>query len=905
MTKSTRLPEYTVQNIARRMNLRTPLVNSLEILEDFFTKADVSKEADLDNALRTIHSKYPTLTSFEHDFLSLTFAIATGVGKTRLMGAFITLLYTQYSIRNFLIVAPGKTVYEKLKKDFSDASYAKYVFNGLGCWTVNPPCVYFDDDYRYRGNLFSKDTETAAHIFIYNIDKFNKENVLMKKDNENLGDSFFKKLSSLPDLVVLMDESHHYRADKASRAINELRPLLGLELTATPIMQNGKKEEKFKNVIYEYSLASAIKDGYVRTPFAITRANISFYNFGDEMLDRQMLHDGILNHQKVRRELELYAKDNELPRVKPFALVVCKDIAHAQSIEQYIKSDDFFDGAYKDKTITVHYKKEKDDEATELLLNVERYDNPVEIVIHVDKLKEGWDVNNLFTIIPLRTASSKRLREQMVGRGLRLPFGKRTGNKVIDSVYLTAHDKFSDIMAEAQKGDSLFTAQNVIKAEELEAERGAIAQPRLNFPDEEAEEKIDSLCKATGIQDRAKAEIIIQRTKEEINRGIVQSIQENPNTPISQGSVIEHIAGKASESVQNDKDLGELFAQNADPLYDWIKSETQKTATRTQNKFIPIPQITVNDMGTNDYRFAEFNLDVSNLNFKPIENEIIIQNLTNLGDKEIVRGEHIDFDAFNAKKRITEHLLQKAEIDYDKCGSLVNKLVEQACNYFSGRFGENGMKNIVMMNKNAIAEEIFRQMMSDEHFYYSVGLFNESVKDVRTQNIPPSDSYTEKSDLFSDVQASRLKNTLITGIKRGVFDSAKFDSTSELQFARLLETETDYVKNWLRPHKSEFRLIYNRTHHYEPDFVVETETCIYLVEVKGDDKLNDADVLAKKERAVKYCDVATSYNLSNGGKPWKYVFIPSSVIGQSTTVEMLFRTYVVDRVETTNAIPKP
>lgn len=50
----------------------------------------------------------------------------------------------------------------------------------------------------------------------------------------------------------------------------------------------------------------------------------------------------------------------------------------------------------------------------------------MEIVIHVNMLKEGWDVNNLYTIVPLRTAASKILREQMVGRGLRLPYGERT-----------------------------------------------------------------------------------------------------------------------------------------------------------------------------------------------------------------------------------------------------------------------------------------------------------------------------------------------------------------------------------------------------------------------------------------------------------------------------------------------
>lgn len=87
------------------------------------------------------------------------------------------------------------------------------------------------------------------------------------------------------------------------------------------------------------------------------------------------------------------------------------------------------------------------------LLDVEKVDNPIEIVIHVNILKEGWDVNNLYTIVPLKTATSKTLREQTVGRGLRLLYGKRTGEKMIDSVTITAHDKFDEIIAEAQKGD--------------------------------------------------------------------------------------------------------------------------------------------------------------------------------------------------------------------------------------------------------------------------------------------------------------------------------------------------------------------------------------------------------------------------------------------------------------------
>ena len=113
--------------------------------------------------------------------------------------------------------------------------------------------------------------------------------------------------------------------------------------------------------------------------------------------------------------------------------------------------------------------------------------------------------------------------------------------------------------------------------------------------------------------------------------------------------------------------------------------------------------------------------------------------------------------------------------------------------------------------------------------------------------------------------------------KKGVFDTAKFDSNPELILARILEHDTDVI-NWLRPAPQEFNITYNHGHNYEPDFVVETQNTIYLVEVKGEDKLNEPDVIAKKERSIKYCDIASRWGKANGYKEWKYLFIPSKQI---------------------------
>ena len=141
-----------------------------------------------------------------------------------------------------------------------------------------------------------------------------------------------------------MDESHHYRADRGMAAINELKPILGLELTATPQVEQGTKTVKFKNVVYEYPLSSAIKDGFTKTPYAMTRRDIADYNFSQEEMDRMMLSDGIANHERVKERLKNYAINNGVEPVKPFVLVVFKDTAHAEHVKAYISSSHFFDG---------------------------------------------------------------------------------------------------------------------------------------------------------------------------------------------------------------------------------------------------------------------------------------------------------------------------------------------------------------------------------------------------------------------------------------------------------------------------------------------------------------------------------------------------------------------------------
>lgn len=871
-------PLYTTDYISGVMSLRKPQTQSLKILKEITNAVQLRKGMNLKAALGAVHAMYPICSDFERDFMSLTFALATGVGKTRLMGAFIAYLYTQHHIRNFFVVAPNTTIFEKLKKDLSDNNSAKYVFKGLGCFST-PPQIITDDDYREKTlSLFESD----VHIFVYNIDKFNKEGANMKKVNELIGDSFYQALSDLPDLVLIMDESHHYRAEKGAQALNEMHPLLGLELTATPLVTKGNKQVPFKNVVYEYPLSKAIEDGYTRTPYAVTRSDIDFYNFGDEQLDKMMLLDGITCHESTKRKLEVYAANHGKPVVKPFMLVVCKDTDHATWVEQFVKSDEFRSGAYRNKTIIVHSKqKGAETEAnTRLLLDVENPKNPVEIVIHVNMLKEGWDVNNLYTIVPLRTAASKILREQMVGRGLRLPYGERTGDRDVDAVMLTAHDKFNDILAEAQRGDSIFKAGNVIKAEEIVPEQVTTTQLSFDMPSNESHDEAYSF---TQIERTEQTDAVISRAQTLIRQEVSRSIQTEPEhtvTPQTAQKIVDTVAAQLSV----DKDLGVTFHENEMPLAAWMLYQTEQTHIAAKAKFIPIPRIKITDAGVEEYVFVDFDLDVSAFNHVPIRNELLIQNLEDMADRQRIKGDAIDFEGYNPKKVILDELRKKPEIDYEKCSALLFKMISRLCDHYTANHGENGMRNIVMMYKRDIANKLYAQMM--QHFYCKNGFLQEEVVGTREYNLQQTYSWREKVGLFESFTED-IRNVLFTGIQKGVFSEAKFHSKDgELTLARVMETDSDVI-NWLRPHPREFNITYNHGHAYEPDFVVETEDIIYLVEVKGEDKLNDPDVIAKKERGIQYCAVASRWGKANGYKEWQYLFIPAGQIRSSSTFALL------------------
>ena len=873
-------PEYSVNYISGCMNLRPPQKRSLKVLENILDEIELSKEQKMDKALETVHDLFPTCINFEREFMSLTFALATGVGKTRLMGAFIAYLYTQKNIKNFFIVAPNLTIYNKLIKDFGDNGSEKYVFKGLGCFAQNQPNIVTGENYHKGRGGFSDIT-----INIFNISKFNREIGNMRSLSEYLGQSYFEYLSSQDDLVVLMDESHHYRADKGMAAINELKPVLGLELTATPQVENGTKTTKFKNVVYEYPLSSAIKDEFTKIPFAMTRRDISDYNLSKEEMDKMMLMDGIMNHERTKEALKNYAINNGVRPVKPFVLVVCQNTDHAEWVLRFISSPDFLDGKYAKKTIVVHsnQKGSEKEENIQRLLEVEQFDNPVEIVIHVNILKEGWDVNNLYTIIPLRTAASQTLREQTIGRGLRLPYGKRTGSREVDSVVITAHDKFEDIIREAADPKSLLKAGNIIFAEDIEKAESLLVETgykgAIQGSIAELGVQLDNL---EGLSQEDK-EVIVQvataTSKQLIDTYRVVGRSGLPM--VDSKTIVE----KAIES----PDLAEIVKKR-DDLSDIIARFTQTVETQREiieTGTMPIPQIKVLSDNKSNYRFVPFTLDVSVFNYYPVANDILLQSLIDNKTVEIVKGKGLDFNALNPMRVLVDELTEIPEVNYDEYSDLIYDLFDALFKHLEKRFTTDEIKNIVMFNKKDIAKKIYAQMK--QHFECDTPDIIEQIYGVSYNILDPSyimKKGQEPISLYSVVPDGEVPKQLYNDMKKALHPIYKFDSEPERKFAIVCEASPEVIK-WLRPAPKQFNLMYGNNQRYEPDFVVETNDTMYLVEIKGEDKINAEENLQKKARAIRYCELANIYCEQHSLKYWKYLYIPSKQVQTNSSFTML------------------
>ncbi|TAL95162.1 MAG: type III restriction endonuclease subunit R [Rhodanobacter sp.] len=878
-------------HVSGRLSLRPPQAESLEKLARAIESAPemLQHERDVASVLATLKAEFPALEDFEREFPSLCFALATGVGKTRLMGAFVAYLHLTFGINNFFVLAPNLTIYNKLIADFTPNT-PKYVFKGIAEFAQQSPEITTGDNYEERGRALGLLSPVTINIF--NISKINSEvrggkEPRIKRMREVLGDSYFNYLAGLDDLVMLMDESHRYRASAGVRSINELNPLFGLELTATPFVESSKGLIPFKNVVMDYPLARAMADGFVKEPAAVTQRNFEARAHSAEEIEKIKLEDGVRLHEATKVELLTYARENDLRVVKPFILVIARDTTHAGQLLALLESTAFFDGRYAGKVIQVDSSRSgrEEEEMIARLLAVESVDEPTEIVIHVNMLKEGWDVTNLYTIVPLRAANARTLIEQSIGRGLRLPYGKRTGVAAVDRLNIVAHDKFQEIIDEANRGDSPIRLQRLILDASDPDERKTSVQvtagvrERLGL----AEPSMQPVSGADG----RPAEAITPAFASEPERKVARMVMDVIGTYEVRSSEVPSSGALLKPDVQ--RDIAAQVAERLKPMQASLLAEDDldlaavvaKTTQLLIQQTIDIPRISVVPTGEVSTGFDHFALDVRQLYLQPSEREIVIQNLRT-NEQETMQAEQGVHER-RPEDYIVHALVDYDDIDYVAHAELLYDLAGQMVAHLLGYLSEPETRNVLDGNRKLIAREIHAQMQA--HFWERATAYEVRVSRGFTELCPCN--YTvaagQPAHHFRATlsEVGRIKQMLFGGFSRCLYPLQKFDSDTERRFAVILERD---ALKWFKPAKRQFRIYYKlgtEQPEYVPDFVAEMDDTIFMIETKARDDLQSSEVLAKAQAATRWCQHASQYAARIGAKPWRYLLIPHDEVVES------------------------
>lgn len=897
-----------LNHVSGRLSLRPPQSESLSRLVRAIEASPelLTQERDISAILSTLKAEFPTLEDFEREFPSLCFALATGVGKTRLMGAFIAYLHLAHGINNFFVLAPNLTIYNKLITDFTPNT-PKYVFKGIGEFAINAPRVITGDNYDQQsipmGDLFGE-----VRINIFNISKINSEvrggkEPRIKRMKEVLGDSYFNYLANLPDLVLLMDESHRYRASAGVRSINELKPLFGLEVTATPFVESPRGPVPFKNVVMDYPLARAMADGFVKEPAAVTQRNFDAKTHTPDEVEKIKLEDGVRLHESTKVELLTYARENGVNVVKPFMLVIARDTTHAAQLKALIESEAFYENRYAGKVIQVDSSRSgaEEEEMIARLLAVESVDEPTEIVIHVNMLKEGWDVTNLYTIVPLRAANARTLIEQSIGRGLRLPYGKRTGVAAVDRLNIVAHDKFQEIIDEANRGDSPIRLQHVIldapsaDDKKVSVHVGSGVMTRLGLTDAPAINPAPVSAGTAPIgtapapvfateRERQAARVVMEVIgRYEVKRDVVPT-----SHALLHADVQAAILAEVSERLKPVQ--GELLtgAEDGMPAFD-LSSVVAKTTEIVVQQTIDIPRIAVVPTGEVTTGFHPFKLGTLP-NFQPGQREIVGQELrTNL---QFTMSREAGMREQRLEDYIVKKLIDFDDIDYFTQAELLYDLAGQAVAHFQAQnYSENELHEVFDTYGTELARLIRAEMMA--HFWEEATEYEVQVSrgftELKPCNYTAIEGQTAHHYRETVTELSKIKQMLFGGFDKCLYPLQKFDSDTERRFAVILERD---ALKWFKPAKGQFQIYYKlgtEQPEYIPDFVVETDSMILMVETKASNDLDTQEVQAKAAAAAQWVKHATDHALQVGGKPWKCLLIPHVDVVESNRLSDFLR----------------
>lgn len=818
--------------------------------------------------------------------------MATGTGKTWVMHAM--LLWQMLNARhedepsgrftkNFLIVAPGLIVYDRLLDAFCGrikrgTEYRDFETNDF---TLNQD-VFIPTHLRQevfsfiQNNVVTKEEGigrkatgdgmialTNWHLFENQLEDDEPQedgdmtvpeiieqllpirpgkaagNDLGMLDRRTLRGNEIDYLTGLKDIMVINDEAHHIHELKRGGEIEEVEWQKGLnaiaegkghrffqiDFSATPYDNrgSGKKMQKcyFPHIVVDFDLASAMRKGMVKTLLLDRRQELTELEHLDYKAERDErgkvsgLSDGqrLMIRAGLAKLAKLEKDFTEVDETKnPKMLIICEDTSVSPFVEQFILDE----GLAQDDVVTVDSNQKgevSEEEWKELktkLFDIDKYRKP-KVIVSVLMLREGFDVNNICVIVPLRSSEAPILLEQIIGRGLRLMWREEEYQSIknddrrrvlqlhtkphtyIDMLSIIEHPAF------IQFYEDLFN-QGLAVEEDEELGDGTTTGDILNVGLKENYDDYDF-----------EWPIIIRDAEEELGEYSIDVMSLSPFTDFPLDMLRRFLAKE-----------GEIFL-------------SQEVTTKTQfGKYV----VTGNLFEAKSY------------------NEYL---------QKILRTITLRFDRISSHKEISVPTIQidDAQIISTVDAYIRTRLFGCAFNPFNG----NDWK-ILLAKDGVVTKHIINEMaravckMQDELL----------TVDARVEHRH-----------FSEVKSLKMRESYSLPLQKTIYERTQYPSHGgglEKAFAEFLDRDAE-VERFLKISETQhsFASIYyiradGLMSVYHPDFLVATSDKVYLVETKGNDKINDKNVRQKQAATIEWVRKINSLKPEERmNREWEYVLL--------------------------------
>ncbi len=750
------------------------------------------------------------------------FEMATGSGKTMLMGASCYYLYKKYGINNFLIITPSSLdIYQKTIRNFRSDSF-ETIWSEASDFDFN---LITGDDYQTPSMFY--DEKKDVNFFIFNIDKFGANATNSKKRwessvwKDDVGNTvsiqdFLKKKK----LAIITDEAHHAQSRKAKTIISGFAPELVLEFTATAIEQSRNQEKANQSIIYKYDIKKFLEDGHGKLVRAVALDNEdkktrSKDTFSDA--EKLKLVTLVLIHLVKKKALLL---DHSCKGLKPISFVKVKnDTAFTEKVVMYIReglSSDInnietilqkasqqdleITNLIKDLYVTdyqsdinrlrgdilsvcrntLFYHGKSTQEEKKLFNTIRK--NHIEIVVYMQKLDEGIDLPNIYSMAVINDTDTefKTSVKQIIGRGVRLNKNRRE------------FDDSKDVLL--QQAEKLH----------IVSDKGA------NF-----EEVILSIQKEFGLIDKY---LSSEKPKKQLINKAKSDLLEGKYLPRIKADF------KAKEGVV----LSDLVNDTEKVVFDYLENNCftgENDDTHRYIKYLPTSFFVEVDIFSDQ---KEFHKEIQKAGGTPTT--LLLENK--------------DFDVIYSKALKTLLCLPDT------------KRTKESFYAYMRKFNEIGLK---FYHNDDADEKLARNKFRDTFTYFYRSYIEKNYYTLQFKDIFAEDSWPLK-ECFKDhqiiISEDQISNNTLTTVKardkfvelikegyrfigynNSIFDYVKFDSYTEKVLADFIDSTTSglgrgLVPFWVRNERNVF--FEYGSHKYFPDFLMLYKDKIFVIETKGE-----------------------------------------------------------------------